>query len=141
MAAGDRQYRGTDGGSGAGSESGRTHWCMGDMGTFLARMEGQTPGVCSQMMAGPCRGQAQGSKWMAEPGKAHPGHPQRLGACRGWVTGTFPRGRWAGGLGRRKPHPPRRLVGTQYLSKGRGLPRRLDTTASQCWVARRHTLC
>lgn len=29
----------------------------------------------------------------------------------------------------------------QYLSKGRGLPRRLDTTASQCWDARRDTLC
>lgn len=28
----------------------------------------------------------------------------------------------------------------QYLSKGKGLPRRLDTTASQCWDARRDTL-
>lgn len=28
-----------------------------------------------------------------------------------------------------------------YLSKGRGLPRRLVTTATQCWDARTYTLC
>lgn len=27
-------------------------------------------------------------------------------------------------------------VDTRYLSKGRGLPRRLATTATQCWDAR-----
>lgn len=40
-----------------------------------------------------------------------------------------------------EPIHPCRRVGTRYLSKGRGLPRRLDTTVAQWWVARTNTLC
>lgn len=36
---------------------------------------------------------------------------------------------------------PVQPAGARYLSKGRGLPRRLVTTAAQCWDARRCTLC
>lgn len=37
--------------------------------------------------------------------------------------------------------PPQQMADTRYLSKGRGLPRRLVTTATQCWDARTYTLC
>lgn len=36
--------------------------------------------------------------------------------------------------------PPGRPAGAAYLSKGSGLPRRLATTAAQCWDASRYTL-
>lgn len=75
-------------------------------------------------------------------GVSRPPSPQGLGSRQLPKGGAKCRGRWKLGVqGPLSWCPPQQLVDTRYLSKGRGLPRRLVTTATQCWDARTYTLC
>lgn len=70
-------------------------------------------------------------------------HPSRAWGLAGSQK-EAPSAEAGGNWGRRYPpawYPPQQMVDTWYLSKGRGLPKRLVTTATQCWEARTYTLC
>lgn len=116
--------------------------------------QGPGPGLACRYTWMPCRELLALENWPAEPvtvakGARDPGPKESLLGS----LGPSEQGRQSSPTGPASPQPrsgPCRLLQRSwgggrgepgYLSKGRGLPRRLDTTAAWCCDARRYTLC